>query len=122
METREIIDRLLEGRLSRRACASALAAAGVGLVVHPLTARRAGAAEEITYFTWAEYEKPDFHQDYIKKYGGSPAISIFGDEEEALQKIRGGYRPDVAHPCSYMVSRWHDAGVVKPLDVSRIEH
>lgn len=122
METREIIDRLLEGRLSRRAFASALAAAGVGLVVQPLTARRAGAAEEITYFTWAEYEKPDFHQDYIKKYGGSPAISIFGDEEEALQKIRGGYRPDLAHPCSYMVSRWHDAGVVKPLDVSRIEH
>jgi spermidine/putrescine transport system substrate-binding protein len=116
------VDGLRDGNLSRRDFANALARAGVGLATIPLVARPGRAAEEITYYTWAEYVRPEFHQGYIDKYGGSPALATLGDEEEALQKIRGGFKPDIAHPCSYVVARWHDAGVIKPLDVSRIEH
>ena len=27
---------------------------------------------DVTYFTWAGYELPEFHQEFIDKYGGSP--------------------------------------------------
>ncbi len=121
MRISTFIDRLRSGHLSRRDLHRGLAAAGLGLAAIPLIRRPVRAGEEITYFTWAEYVRPEFHRNYIAKYGSSPELSTFGDEEEGLQKIRAGFLPDLAHPCSYMVSRWHDAGVVKPLDVSRIE-
>ncbi len=123
MELNEFADRLAEKRLTRRDLCRALGAVGVGMVTLPVVARRAAAASgEIEYFTWASYEDPMFHQAFVEKYGHPVANSIFGEEEEALQKIRSGYTPDVAHPCSYSVMRWHDAGILKPVDASRLLH
>jgi spermidine/putrescine-binding protein len=83
-------------------------------------ARRARAAEEIVYFTWSGYEVPDLHQAYIEKHGRGPEISLFGDEEDAFQKLRSGFVADVAHPCTYAVGRWREAGLLEPIDVDRI--
>ena len=47
-------------------------------------------------------------------------FAFFGDEEEAFQKLRTGFKADVAHPCSQSVVKWRDAGLLKPLDTSRI--
>ena len=115
-------DQLAEGNLSRRQFGSALASAGLALVTLPVWSRRAGAAGEIEYFTWSEYENPNYHQAYTAKYGGSPKFSFFGEEEEALQKLRAGYTPDVTHPCTYSVGRWRDAGVIKPIDTARLKN
>lgn len=124
METNEFADLLAAGRMTRRQAARALAAVGVGLLTVPVLRRAAAAAEpgEIEYFTWASYEDPMFHQPFVEKYSHPVAHSIFADEEEALQKIRAGYLPDVAHPCTYSVPRWRDAGILKPVDTSRLQH
>ncbi|MEX2650752.1 MAG: extracellular solute-binding protein [Alphaproteobacteria bacterium] len=120
MDKLELRERLAEGTITRREVSRAMAAAGVAALSIPLLAAPARAGGEITYFTWAGYELPDFAQAYVDKYGGTPNYSIFGEEEEALQKMRAGYRPDIAHPCTYSVGRWRDAGLMKPIDVTRL--
>ena len=76
--------------------------------------------EELVVFDWAGYEEPNFHQDYITKHGDSPTFSFFGDEEEAFQKLRAGFKADVAHPCAQSIPKWRDADLLKPWDTSRI--
>jgi spermidine/putrescine transport system substrate-binding protein len=123
MEKNEMLDRLAAGTLTRRQFSKALAAAGIGLVTLPVLARPAAAETgQIEYYTWATYEDPMLHKAFTAKYGHEPAHSTFGEEEEALQKMRSGYRPDISHPCSYSVPRWYDAGVLKPIDTSRLQH
>src|SRR5690606_4935412 len=107
-------------RPTRRAFTAALGALGLGTVTVPLLARSGRAAENLTYFTWSGYEIPELHRAYIDKYGGSPSASFLSDEEDALQKVRGGFTPDVAHPCVNTIGRWRDAGVLKPIDTARI--
>ncbi len=120
METNEFLDRLAAGTMTRRDFNRALAAVGLATVTVPFVPGRARAAGEINYFTWGGYDDPNHHQAYIDKYGGSPNFSLFGEEEEALQKMRDGFRPDLAHPCTYSVGRWRDSGLFQPIDVSRI--
>lgn len=124
MDKNALIDGLASGRLTRRDLGKALAAVGVGMVSVPLLGRGAAAAKtgQVEYFTWSTYEDPIFQSAFIEKHGHPPVNSIFGDEEEALQKMRSGYRPDVAHPCSYSVPRWRDAGILKPIDPTRLQY
>ena len=49
-----------------------------------------------------------------------PTYAFFGDDDEAFQKVSSGFKADVAHPCSQMVSKYRDAGLIEPWDVSRI--
>ena len=79
------------------------------------------AAEELIVLDWSGYEDPGFFGAYIEKHGGAPNYSFFGEEEEAFQKLRSGFEVDVAHPCSQSVSKWHLAGLIEPLDTSRID-
>lgn len=90
-------------------------------IAGPLLAWGAARADDtLTIFDWSGYEVPDFHPDYVKKYGDSPTFSFFGDEEEAFQKLRSGFKADLAHPCSQSVIKWRDAGLLQPLDPSKI--
>ncbi|OCW57670.1 extracellular solute-binding protein [Hoeflea olei] len=75
---------------------------------------------ELTVFDWAGYEDPAFHPAYVEKHGDSPTFAFFGDEEEAFQKLRTGFKADIGHPCSQSVAKWRDADLLKPLDTSRI--
>jgi len=114
-----IVDKLRRGTLSRREFHAAMASIGLGLAMLPL-ARPARAAAKLTVFTWSGYDVPELIPRYIAKYGGPPEYSIFGSEEEALQKLLAGFVVDVMHPCSYNIKRWKDAGVLQPIDVSRL--
>jgi len=108
--------------LSRRQFAARLGAAGVGLATVPMLWRPAAAKPNLTVFEWSGYELPQFHQAFIDKYGGSPAFSFFGEEEEAMQKMRAGFHPDISHPCTYSTRRWRDAGLLKPIDLGRLAY
>ena len=120
MKTSELIDRMADRTLSRRRFNQVLAAAGLTAVTLPLAARRARAEEQATYFTWSGYDDPGFFPAYVKKHGANPNMPIFADEEEALQKMRAGAVYDVVHPCNSNVGRWVDAGVIQPIDTSRL--
>ena len=79
-----------------------------------------GADPELTVFDWAGYDDTGFHEAYIEKHNDSPTFAYFGDEEEAFQKLRAGFKADLGHPCSQSVVKWREAGLLKPLDTSRI--
>lgn len=120
MEANELIHGLRSGKIGRRGFLNALASFGIVATAIPVMPRRARAEVDITYFTWAGYDIPDIHPAFIEKYGASPNFATFGEEEEALQKLLAGFTPDVTHPCSSNTRRWHAAGVIKPIDTSRI--
>jgi len=122
MNARKIVDQMMMGRLSRRDVLKAMTASGLVLVSQPVFVKPVRAEGEITYFTWSGYELPEFHPAYIEKYGGSPNIAFFGNEEEGLQKMLAGFQADIMHPCTYSVPRWKDAGQVKAIDTSRLEY
>jgi spermidine/putrescine transport system substrate-binding protein len=124
MNIGEFKQALWSGRLSRRDIAKAFAAAGVIMTTVPLSAvrRSALAQEEITLFTWTGYDDPEFYQKYVEMHGAAPTFALYGDEEEALLKMKGGYDPDVVMPCSYKVQKWYDADVLEAIDTSRITH
>jgi spermidine/putrescine transport system substrate-binding protein len=99
-----------------------LAAVGVGIAVAPLVPRVARAAEQPLYFTWAGYDIPELFPAYVKKYGAPPNFAVYGDAEEGLQRLRGGFIVDFAHPSSTDVPRWRDAGFLQPIDVARLSN
>ncbi|BCH30382.1 polyamine ABC transporter substrate-binding protein [Mesorhizobium sp. L-8-10] len=84
------------------------------------TALPVAADDSLTIFDWSGYEIPEFHPGYVEKHGASPAFTFFGDEDEAFEKLRSGFKADLAHPCSQSVVKWRDAGLLQPLDTSRI--
>ncbi len=120
MKLHKLIEKIQARGATRREIHAAMAGAGLGLATFPGTANYARAEGEVTYFTWAGYDIPEFAPAYIQKYGGPPAYSLFGEDEEAFSKVRAGYRPDVAHPCKVTLGRFRDAGLIEPMDPSRI--
>lgn len=120
MDTQELLRRLRAGQLSRRDFTRALGAVGLGLAALPVVGRPAKAAANLTVFGWAGYDVPELFPSFMEKYGEMPSYPLFGAEEEALQKLRAGFQADVIHPCSYNCKRWRDAGVLAPIDTSRL--
>ncbi len=80
----------------------------------------AEAGGDLVVFDWSGYEDPMLHPAYTAKYGADPSFSFFGDEDEAFEKMRAGFKADIAHPCSQSVVKWREAGLLQPLDTSRI--
>ncbi len=79
----------------------------------------AGGAD-LKVFDWSGYEDSGFFIIYLDKHGGAPSYAFFGSEEEAYTKLRSGFKSDLAHPCIGVTKKWADAGVIKPIDTSRI--
>ncbi len=100
-------------RILSRLCMGAAMLAGAG--------QDAWAADSsLTVFDWSGYEDPEFHPAYTAKHGDSPTFTFFADEDEAFAKMTAGFVPDLAHPCSQSVVKWRDAGLLAPLDPSKI--
>ena len=78
------------------------------------------ADSQFTVFDWAGFEEPSIFQGYIDKHGDSPTFAFYGDDDEAFQKVASGFRADVVHPCSQMVSKYRDAGLIEPWDTAKI--
>lgn len=93
-------------------------AAGAAILAVPFAAL---AQDRLVVFDWSGYEDPEFYTGYSEKYGEPPTFAFFGDEEEAFQKLRAGFKADLAHPCAQSVPKWIAAGLIEPLDTSRIE-
>lgn len=75
---------------------------------------------ELLIFDWSGFEEDGYWQVYGEEYGQSPTYTFFGEEEEAFQKLRSGFRADIAHPCSQSVDKWRQAGLIEPWDISKI--
>ena len=82
----------------------------------------AAAADTPVLFQWEDYVDPPFLAEYAKTYGVTPKTSIFADEDEAFSKLRAGYKPDVMGPCYYEFPRWHDAGLLQPIETTKLKY
>jgi spermidine/putrescine transport system substrate-binding protein len=124
MDIKGKLDAFRSGDLSRRDFNTALSAVGVGLVMMPLTSKKApaAAADQATFFTWGGYDVPEFVQPYIAKHGEPPNFATFGGSEEALTKMRAGYVVDVSHPCNQAIPRWVATGLFQTLDTSKLSN
>jgi spermidine/putrescine transport system substrate-binding protein len=80
------------------------------------------AADTPTLFQWADYMDPPFLASYRSAYGETPNVSIFADEDEAFAKMRAGFRPDVMGPCYYEFPRWQEAGLLQPIDTTKLKN
>ncbi len=78
------------------------------------------ADTDLIVFDWAGFEDQSLIEPYVAKHGQMPTYAFYGDEEEAFTKVSSGFKADVAHPCSQMVRKYRDAGLIEPWDVSRI--
>ena len=93
--------------------ASSLTALALGTAAYATDA-------ELTVFDWSGFENQALIEAYVAKHGQMPTYTFFGDDDEAFQKISSGFKADVAHPCSQMVSKYREAGLIEPWDVARI--
>ncbi|HRK70078.1 MAG TPA: extracellular solute-binding protein [Micropepsaceae bacterium] len=113
------LNRMLRGTAM---ATGALALAGlVGL-----TALNQGAqAQEdgnITLFTFENLVNPPLTAEYKAKYGVEPNTVVFADEDEAFAKMRANFTPDLMGPCSYEFERWKEAGLLQPIDVTKLKY
>ena len=115
----KFIDRVAQGKISRRRLLGAAAAFGVGTLVMPTRGR---ADEVLTCMEWSGYDQAAFFKSYVAKHGKPPNFSIFANEDEALQKVRGGYDADIMHPCTYSVFPFVEAKISKPIDTSKLSN
>ncbi|MDH6234150.1 spermidine/putrescine transport system substrate-binding protein [Mesorhizobium soli] len=97
-----------------------LALALASVLTVPLMGSAVAADKDLTIFDWAGYEDPSFHPAYVSKHGDSPTFTFFGDEDEAFEKMRSGFKADLGHPCSQSVVKWREAGLLQPLDPAKI--
>lgn len=115
----KFVDSMAQGKVSRRDMLKGAAAFGVGMVALPAFARAEG---ELTVLEWAGYDAQDYYKPFVAKHGAPPTFSIFSGEEEALQKVRGGFAADLMHPCNYSVGRFVEAKLVKPIDTGKLSN
>lgn len=91
-------------------------------VMLPALPAAAKDADQITLFTFETLVNDPLIAEYVAKYGKKPQTQVFADEDEAFGKMRGGFSPDVMGPCSYEFARWQEAGLLQPIDVTKLKY
>ena len=107
-------DKLTQGRALR-------ALAGVCMVGSLLmSCQSADNDVDLSILEWSGYQDAKYHPEYNAKYGGQPAVALFAEEKDAMQRMRTGYQVDLVHLCVNSLDEARAAGLIKPLDISRI--
>jgi spermidine/putrescine transport system substrate-binding protein len=75
-----------------------------------------------TLFQWEDYIDPPFLAQYQQQYKEKPNVAMFADEDEAFAKMRAGFKPDVMAVCYYEFPRWKEAGLLQPIDVTKLKN
>ena len=120
MNRLKFIDRMAQGKLTRRQMMAGAGAFGVGMTL--MSRSRMAKADPLVCLEWAGYDTPDHFGSYVKKYGAPPSFSIFANEQEAVQKVRAGFNADIMHPCTYSVVRFTEAKLTAPIDTTKLSN
>lgn len=88
-----------------------------------LAANKGRAEEPLVYFTWAGYDDPSFRKPFTEKYGQDGVqFAFYSSPDEAFAKMKGGFKADIAHACVHDIQKWKNAGLIQPIDTSKIEN
>ena len=140
---RSDLDRILEKKLGRgQFLKLAAAAGGTGILAgcgassgesDDTDTGAAGATEtrpsidqekgDLKILEWAGYELPTYEgvKAYTNKYP-KPKYTFLTSDDQALSKVRAGFRPEVVHPCVGYVQDWVNLDVVEPFDTSLMKN
>src|ERR1700712_241607 len=106
-----------------RAVALALSVLALPMLTLPVLAGGSARADsQLSVYTWTGYELPKFHAQYDKAHPEGAAITVFGSDDEAFAKIKSGFHPDISHPCIDKLPQGREAGLIQPIDTSRIHN
>ena len=97
-------------------------AVGLFVAVATLASCQPGSedAARLSLLEWNGYQAPEFYPEYIAKHGEPPTYTFFAEAEDALKRMRTGYQVDLVHLCTGQMDEARDAGLIRPLDISRI--
>lgn len=98
-----------------------LATGGVGEALAGAT--RGGAKKSpLVVYDWSYYQK-DYtgFNAYFKKYGVPKYITFNTDQAELAKAASGAVQYDVVHPCIAYIPDWQAAGLIKPIDTSKLK-
>ena len=109
-------------RLTRRMVLKAAAATGLVVGIGPWPVKNAlSSSGELNWFTWDDYNKPPYLEDFTKETGIKLNVQVFPGNEDALNKMRTSTEGiDVASPGLHWVTAYVDYDLVQPLESSRI--
>lgn len=69
---------------------------------------------------WNGYQHPQFFPEYTAKYGRPPQFTFFDHADNAMKRLRTGYRVDLVHFCTGQLAQAKNGGLIRPIDTSRI--
>ncbi|WP_172329919.1 PotD/PotF family extracellular solute-binding protein [Mangrovicoccus sp. HB161399] len=120
----EELERYRKGSVTRRhflgvtGLGTAMAVMGGSL---PRMARAQDIGNRVVLATWPNYHDPADFDAFTDKTGAYTQVNVFGSNEEMLAKIQaGGSGWDVFVPTNYAIPTYVDAGLIEPLDLSKI--
>ncbi len=100
---------------------------GAALLLSACAGGPSGPAEQrndsLTVLEWSGYESETYWGPFAEKYPDiQPDYAFFSEDAEALAKAQSGFYFDVVHPCGSWWGLYVEAGLVQPLDVSRLSN
>lgn len=85
--------------------------------------------EPLLILEWTGYEATEYPQYFVPftdKYGENIdsvlEYSFFGDDTEALSRMKAGVAADLVHPCRSTWGLYVEDGLVQPIDTSRLSN
>lgn len=81
-----------------------------------------GSSGELNLYSWSDYIYPDMLADFTAKSGIKVNLSVYGSNDEALNKLRAtkGSGFDLVMPSAVYGPAWNRYKLLQPLDESRI--
>ncbi|WP_138468862.1 PotD/PotF family extracellular solute-binding protein [Poseidonocella sp. HB161398] len=87
----------------------------------PRMARAQDIGNRVVLATWPNYHDPADFDAFTDATGAYTQVNVFGSNEEMLAKIQaGGSGWDVFVPTNYAIPTYVEAGLIEPLDLSKI--
>ncbi len=82
-----------------------------------------GTSDRVIVMEWAGYELPEFREPFAASNPDTDIDYSFMEQDaDAFSKLRSGFEVDLVHPCSNWWGMFVDAGLVQPIDTSRLEN
>ena len=124
----EELRRYQKGSVTRRhflgvtGLGTAMAVMGGALpMLRPSRAMAGEIGDRVVLATWPNYHDPENFAIFQKDTGAAVQVNVFGSNEEMLAKLQaGGSGWDVFVPTNYTITTYVEAGLIEPLDLSKL--
>jgi spermidine/putrescine transport system substrate-binding protein len=81
------------------------------------------ASGSLMVLDWSGYEDPELWKPFAEQHPNVKVdFSFFAENPEALTKVQSGFEADLVHPCSSYYGLFVDAGLMQPIDTSRLKN